>query len=398
MPTLRLACLLCMASLATLSIAADSQPDPFANPPVPAFAGQTSAPQAQQTNISMDLALAGLQGSRALVSLPDNSVLVAEGSGNIQIIHPDGSITGPILGMPSMRSGEGRILMDIAADANFAQNRRLFFSYEAAPSGGEEEPIGQVASGILSAEMTRFENIQILGNYPGRRLASTADGKLYITTTGYLEQRPEVMDLTTFSGKVLRINADGSIPADNPYLGQVNIRPEIFATGHRDQDGVFIHPQSGELWTIEHGPMGGDELNIVRPGLNYGWPYITYGKNYDGSEIGPTEWVGVTQPLYYWFPSLAPSGLAMVQQDLFPGWQGSLLAGSLSPAQGRFLIRLVMDGERVVAEEHLLVGYDRRVRDVVETPNGNIYVLMDSEDDPNSGRIFSGEVLKLTPR
>ncbi len=398
MLTLRLICLLFIASLANLTIAADNPPDPFANPPSPAFAGQTAAPQAQPTNISMDLVLSGLQGSRALVSLPDNRILVAEGSGNIQVIHPDGSVSGPISGMPPLRSGEGRILMDIAADANFAQNRRIFFAYEAAAPAGEEEPIEQVASGILSRDMTRFENIQILGNYPGRRLASTTDGKLYITTIGYFERRSEVMDLTTYTGKVLRINADGSIPDDNPYVGHVNVRPEIYATGHRDQDGVLIHPETGELWTIEHGPMGGDELNVVRPGQNYGWPYVTYGKNYDGTEIGPTEWDGVTQPLYYWFPSLAPSGLAMVQQDLFPGWQGSLLVGSLSHPQGRFLIRLVMDGERVIAEEHLLVGYDRRVRDVVETPDGNIYVLIDSENNADAGRVFSGEVLKLMPR
>lgn len=398
MLTLRLICLLFITTLANLTIAADNPPDPFANPPSPAFAGQTAAPQAQQTNISMELVLSGLQVSRALVSLPDNSILVAEGPGNIQVIHPDGSVTGPISGMPPLRVGEGRILMDIAADANFTQNRRIFFAYEAAAPTGEEEPVEQVASGILSRDMTRFENIQILGNFPGRRLASTTDGKLYITTIGYLERRPEVMDLTTYTGKALRINADGSIPDDNPYVGHVNVRPEIYATGHRDQDGVLIHPETGELWTIEHGPMGGDELNVVRSGQNYGWPYVTYGKNYDGTEIGPTEWDGVTQPLYYWFPSLAPSGLAMVQQDLFPGWQGSLLVGSLSPSQGRFLIRLEMDGERVIAEEHLLVDYDRRVRDVVETPDGYIYVLIDSENNTEAGRVFSGEVLKLMPR
>jgi len=393
----RLYCFLIWAFAANLALAADTPPDPFANPPSPTFIGQTAAPQASQTNIRLEIVLSGLQVSRALVTLPDNSVLVSEGSGNIQVIHPDGSITSPIGGMPPLRSGEGRILMDIAADANFEQSRRIYFAYEAAAPAGEEESIQQVASGILSLDMTHFENIQILGNYPGRRLASTSDGKLYITTIGYLEQRPEVMGLTTFTGKVLRINTDGSIPHDNPYLGLTNVRPEIYATGHRDQDGIIIHPETSELWSIEHGPMGGDELNVVRPGLNYGWPYITYGKNYDGTEIGPTEWDGVTQPLYYWFPSLAPSGLAMVQQDLFPGWQGSLLVGSLSAPQGRCLIRLVMDGERVIAEEHLLVDLDRRVRDVVETPDGSIYVLLDSENNADAGRVFPGEVLKLMP-
>ena len=391
-------CFAVLASMVNPIMAADSPPDPFANPPSAAFAGQTAAPQASQSNISTELVLSGLQGSRALVSLPDNNILVAEGSGTIQIIHSNGAITGPIGGMPPLRAGEGRILMDIAADANFAQNCRLFFAYEAETPAGVEQPIQQVASGILSRDMTRFESIQVLGDYPGRRLASTADGKLFITTTGYLEQRPEVMDLTTYSGKVLRINADGSIPEDNPYLGRANIKPEIYAIGHRDQDGIIIHPDTGELWSIEHGPFGGDELNVVRAGLDYGWPYITYGKNYDGTEIGPSQWDGVTQPLYYWFPSLAPSGLALIQQETIPGWQGSLLVGSLSPPQGRFLIRLVMDGERVVAEEHLLVDLDRRVRDIAETPDGSIYVLLDSENNTDAGRVFPGEVLKIMPR
>jgi len=384
--------------LSNTALTADNPPDPFANPPVPAFPGQTGAPPAPQSTIGTELVLSGLQGSRALVSLPDNSVLVSEGSGNIRVIHADGSVTGPISNMPPLRSGDGRILMDIAADANFAQNRRIFFTYEAAPPAGEAEPVGQIASATLSRDMSRFENIQILGNYPGRRLASTADGKLYITTIGYMERRPEVLDLTTYTGKVLRINADGSVPADNPFVGQTNIKPEIYAIGHRDQDGIMLHPATGELWSIEHGPMGGDELNVVRPGLNYGWPYVTYGKNYDGTEIGPSQWDGTVQPLYYWFPSLAPSGLAFVQQDTFPGWQGSVLVGSLSPAQGRFLIRLVMDGERVVAEEHLLVDRDRRVRSVTETPDGSIYILTDSENNTEASRVFPGEVLKLIPR
>ena len=395
---LKFYCFVAFAGMINLTLAADNSPDPFANAPTPAFSGQTAAPQAARTDITTQLVLSGLQVPRALVSLPDNSVLVAEGSGAIQVIHANGAITGPIRGMPPLRTGEGLILMDIAADANFAQNRRLYFAYEAEAPDGVEEPAFHVASGILSANMESFENIQILGNYPGKRLASTSDGKLYITTTGYLDQRPEVMDLTTYTGKVLRINADGSIPEDNPYFGQSNVLPDLYAIGHRNQDGVIIHPDTGELWSVEHGPFGGDELNVVRPGLNYGWPYTTYGKNYDGTEIGPTQWEGVTQPLYYWFPSLAPSGLAMVQQDSFPGWQGNLLVGSVSPAQGRFLIRLVMDGERVVAEEHLLVGLDRRVRDLVETPDGSIYVLLDSENNADSGRVFAGDVMKLVPR
>tara|TARA_R110000824_G_scaffold336_3_gene1933 strand:+ start:89803 stop:91008 length:1206 start_codon:yes stop_codon:yes gene_type:complete len=390
-----LATLTCLSSQ---TLAADSAPDPRANPPIPAFPGQTAAARADSSDISMELIYSGIQGSRALEVLPDNSVLIAEGSGRIMLIQPDGTVSGPLGGMPPLRSGNGRILMDFIVDANFDQNRRVFFAYEAAAPAGQEEPIPQIASARLSSDKTRFENVQILADLPGRRLASTTDGKLFITTIGYMERRPEVQDLLQYSGKVLRINTDGSIPQDNPFIGIANVLPEIYAIGHRDQDGIFLHPGTGELWSVEHGPMGGDELNIVRAGQNAGWPNITYGKNYDGTEIGPTQWQGTSQPLYYWFPSLAPSGLAMVKSDLFPGWQGSLLIGSLSPAQGRFLIRLVLDGERVLAEEHLLDDYDRRIRDVAEAPDGTIYLLTDSENNVDAGRQFPGELLKILPK
>jgi len=397
--TLPLRCLflIFLGSLSSCLAAADSAPDPFANPPRPAFAGQTDAPRASTSNIQMDVILADLGPGRprAIDALPDGSLLVAESSGRVRILQADGSVSAPLTGLPPFRSGGGRILMDIELDADFGATRRVFFGYEAE---GEDGPLEQVASARLSADMSRFENLQILGNLPSRRLTSTPDGKLFITTIGYMEMRPEVQDLTSLRGKVLRINADGSIPANNPYVGLTNVRPEIYAIGHRDADGAMLHPQTGELWTVEHGPMGGDELNVVRAGQNSGWPYISYGKEYDGSEIGPTQWPGVAQPLYYWFPSLAPSGLIMVENERFPGWQGSVLIGSLSPPQGRFLMRLLMDGERVIGEEHLLVDYDRRIRDITEAPDGTIYLLTDSENDAEGGRVFPGEVIRLMPR
>ncbi len=388
---------LVLIGISNLDFAAESSPDPLANPPSPAFTGQTAAPQATSTAISMDVLLSDIQGSRAIEALPDGSILVAEGSGKVRIITATGSVSEAIDNMPPLRSGSGRKLLDVEQDDNFANNRQLYFTYEADAADGSDEAIGQVASARLSDDMSRLEDIKILGNFPGRRLASTQDGKLFITTTGIRDSRPQVQDLTQYAGKVLRINNDGSVPDDNPFIGIPNILPEIYAIGHRDQDGITLHSETGELWTVEHGPMGGDELNIIRAGENSGWPYITYGKNYDGTEIGPSAWDEISQPLYYWFPSIAPSGLIQVQNDLFPGWQDNLLLGALSNSQGHFLIRLVLDGEQVIAEEHLLVDYDRRIRDVTEGPDGSIYLLTDSEDNADAGRQFSGEVLRIQP-
>lgn len=224
------------------------------------------------------------------------------------------------------------------------------------------------------------------------------DGTLFITTMAFNMTSALAQNINSLNGKVLLINSDGSIPADNPYAGRTLVRQEIFSMGHRDPDGGFIHPDTGELWTIEHGPMGGDELNVIRKGKNYGWPIITYGKEYDGSELGYPSQYGMEQPLYYWFPSVAPSGLLMYTGTLFPDWQGDIFLGTMSPTQGKHLVRLEMDAEKVVEEEHLLVDNDRRVRALAQGADGALYVLTDSEANNQTNRHFAGEVLKLTPQ
>lgn len=397
---------------------AQSQVDPLANPPTPAFAGQTGAPKpkAQSDFFKVDLILSDLQGPRSLVVLPDGKLLVVEGAGRALIINEDGSVSAPIAGMPPIRSVNGRSLGDFIIDKNFAENRRVFLSYNAPPSGeaggpktvdesraaaaaGKVFQVPKIATATLSQDYSRLENVKEIADIPGRRLVSTADGKLFITTVGALDNRPQVQDLSSYLGKVLRINADGSIPKDNPFVGNKEAKAEIFAIGHRDPDGAFIHPQTGELWTIEHGPMGGDELNVVRAGQNSGWPVNTYGKNYDGTEIGPSNGgAGMTQPLYYWFPSVAPSSLMMYTGNVFPQWSGNVFLGTMSPTQGKFIARLKMDGEKVVEEEHLLVGHDRRVRALAQGRDGAIYVLTDSENNNQTNRHFAGEVLKLSPK
>jgi aldose sugar dehydrogenase len=389
--------------------------DPYANPPSPVFAGQTMAPTPEQaSSIEVEVLVTGLQLPRSLVALPDGNMIMAEGSGEVRIIGRDGTLSERLEGMPAIRSVAGRSLADFIIDTNFAENRRVYFTYQAPPAGeaggvktaedrnnaaeqGAVFQINQIATARLSADLRRVEDVQIISDIPGRRLISAPDGTLYITTVGAGGNRPAVQDLATVLGKVLRINPDGSIPANNPLAGGTSSRQEIFEIGHRDPDGGFIHPQTGELWMIEHGPMGGDEINIIRSGQNSGWPDVTYGKNYDGTEIGPSTGTGTEQPLYYWFPSVAPSGLMMYTGDLFPQWQGNIFLGTMSPTEGKYLVRLIMDNEAVVAEEHLLVGNDRRVRTITQGTDGALYVLTDSEDNNQTNRHFVGQVLKLTP-
>ncbi len=407
-------------TLATISsqllAAAAPEVDPLANPPVPAFAGQTAAPApAIPSAFNQEVIATGFNLPRSLVVLPDGNLLVSENSGTVRMLSPDGALSEPLPGMPDILSVAGRSMNDFVLDANFAENRRVYFTYLApAPgqAGGERTPadraaaaeknipfqLDQVAAARLAEDLSRIEDVRVLGAIPGRRLVSAPDGSLYISTmafnaTSKLAQMPQ-----SLGGKFLRISSDGSIPQDNPFVGRGMVRPEIFSMGHRDPDGAFINPETGELWAIEHGPMGGDELNIIRKGKNYGWPIITYGKEYDGTELGHTTLTGMEQPLYYWFPSVAVSGLMIYTGNLFPDWQGDLFLGTMSPTQGKFLVRLEMDGEKVIQEEHLLVENDRRVRSVAQGTDGALYVLTDSEDNNETNRHFAGEVLKLTPR
>ena len=393
--------------------AAEPGVDPFANPPVPAFEGQTGAP-APGTAFHQEVIATGLNMPRSLVALPDGNLLVTEGVGTVRVLDPDGNLSAPLEGMPDILSVNGRSMNDFVLDANFARNRRVYFTYLAPAVGQRGGPrsdfdramaaenglpfqIDQVATATLSEDLGRIENVQVIGEIPGRRLVSAPDGTLFISTMGNGDARALAQRINSLSGKFLRINTDGSIPEDNPFAGRSMIRPEIFSIGHRDPDGAAFHPETGELWAIEHGPMGGDELNIIRAGKNYGWPIITYGKNYDGTEIGHTSQYGMEQPLYYWFPSVAPSGMLFYTGELFPQWQGNLFIGTLSPTEGKFLARLELEGERVVGEEHLLVANDRRVRSVAQGADGAIYVLTDSEDDNDTNRHFPGEVIRLAP-
>lgn len=414
--------LLFLTSLLAAGFASGAEVDPFANPPTPAFDGQTSAPApAIASNYRVEVIASGLVRPRSLVVLPDGNLLVADGRGDLRLVSPESGMSAPLPGMPPVRSVGGRGLMDVKKAVDFDTSRVLYLAYPAPPpgqAGGEVSAaertravqegtlfqVDRIARARLSADNSRLENLEVIAELPARRLLPAPDGTLFVTTMGFgvgnSDASREVQSLASPRGKMLRINTDGTIPADNPFYGRSLVRQEIYSWGHRDPDGAMIHPRTGELWTIEHGPMGGDELNRILPGRNYGWPLVSYGKNNDGSRIGPSARTGIEQPLYYWFPSLALSGLMMYTGNLFPDWQGDVFLGTMSPSQGKFLVRLEMGGEngdRVVAEEHLLVDRDRRVRDVVQGVDGALYVLTDSEDNDALGRNFPGEILRLTP-
>jgi aldose sugar dehydrogenase len=332
----------------------------------------------------------GFEHPWGLVFLPDGRMLVTERPGRLVLVEADGKSRRTLAGAPSVRAGGQGGLLGIALSPNFAQDRLVYLSFSEAGEGGAGTA---VARGRFTG--TALENTEIIwrqvpkvggGNHWGSRLVFARDGTLYVTTGDRYSERARAQDLATTLGKVIRINADGSIPRDNPFVGRAGARPEIWSYGHRNLQGAALHPATGQLWTIEHGARGGDELNRPQAGRNYGWPVITYGVDYTGFKIGEgTAKEGMEQPLYYWDPVIAPSGAAFYTGDAFPAWKGQLFVGSLTPGA---LVRLQLDGDRVVEEARYLrdVG---RVRDVVQGPDGLLYLLTDASD---------GRLLRVAPK
>ncbi len=376
--------------------------------PTPAFAGQTKAPPpAERSSYQVETLVSSLVQPWSLAFLPDGGMLVTERPGRLRLVDEDGQLSEPLGGLPPIVAFGAAGLHDVVLDPEFADNRLLYFSYQTTPPA---EPPGdpasyspgdlaaslfgfqRVARARLSADNTRLDDVEVVLEAGGRRLLFAPDGTLLVTTQGAAGRDAPVIDapqrLASYRGKVLRINPDGSIPEDNPWFGQEGARPEIYARGVRDPEGAAFHPQTGDLWMIEHGPQGGDEINIIRAGRNYGYPIITYGRNYDDQPIGEglTAMNGMEQPLYFWVPSIAPSGMLFYAGDLFPDWTGNLFVGALV---GTHLQRLVLDGDRVVREERLLLDLGQRIRDVRQGPDGALYLLTSEMD---------GRLLKLTPR
>ena len=359
----------------------------------PAQGPATASPQPASTNegVRADTVARGLARPWALEFLPDGRMLVTERGGTLRIVSPDGTISAPLGGVPEVQAAGQGGLLDVALDPKFGENRLVYLSYS---EPGEDGTSGtSVARGRLGDG--RLENVQVIyrqqpkvrsSAHFGSRLVFARDGNLFVTQGDRASFRDRAQDLESGIGKVVRIAPDGSIPRDNPFVRRRDARPEIWSYGHRNAQAAAVHPETGQLWTVEHGARGGDELNHPEKGRNYGWPLITYGVDYSGRRIGEgAEREGLEQPVYYWDPVIAPSGMTFYTGDAFPGWKGDALIGSL---QGGGLVRLTMDRGRVTHERRYLGALGERVRDVQQGPDGFVYLLTDSQN---------GLVLRVRP-
>lgn len=330
----------------------------------------------------------GLATPWSLGFLPDGWMIVTERPGRMRRISPEGVLSPPLLGIPEVHAeGQGGLL-DVVPSPDFAKDRLIYFSFAQPTATGARSA---VARGRLSPDASRLEDVQVIfaqrEDPPGRhhfgaRLVFARDGSLFITLGERNAHRTAAQDLDSHLGKVVRILPDGGVPADNPFVGRAGVRPEIWSYGHRNVQGAALHPVSGALWTDEHGPQGGDELNLDLPGRNYGWPVITFGREYvTGLQIGEgNARADVEAPRHQWTPSIAPSGLAFYTGDEFPAWRGSAFVGSL---KFRYLARLTLKGADVNGEERLLAGLGVRIRDVRQGPDGRLYLV-----DESGGRVL----------
>ena len=353
------------------------------------LAGPLSAAvlDSEKTKIDVQTLVSGLKHPWGMTFLPDGRMLVTERNGGLLLISADGSSKTALTGLPAIEAkGQGGLL-DIALSPDFARDNRVFFSFSEPGDGGSSTA---VASAVLNAESLAEVKV-IFSQQPkvdarhhfGSRLVFDTAGNLFITLGDRGSQRVEAQNLANHIGTVVRVTADGKAAAANPFSGKADAKAEIWSYGHRNIQGAALHPATGQLWTHEHGPQGGDEINIAQAGKNYGWPLITYGEEYGGGVIGKTKQDGLEQPLHYWVPSIAPSGMLFYTAEPFSAWKDNLLVGSLKFGQ---LVRLELSADKVSHEERIMIG--QRIRDIEQGPDGAVYLLTDSAD---------GQVLRLTP-
>ncbi len=400
--------------------------------PKPAFAGQTEAPPPARPSaaLKIETPATGLTGAWAMAFLPDGNILVTENGGMMRIVDPKRNfVSAPLGGVPPIKATAAQGLHDVILDPDFARNRTIYFTYFAPPKG--EAPgtwpiehfyeevwtkpfterrtmqlgFERVARAKLNLEKHTLEDVDVLAEGSERRIVVARDSTLLVTGADRFRFYDSDLDgvehdfadnpdiRRNFSGRVLRINKDGSIPKDNPWLARATVPADTFAHGFKDPEGAALNPATGDLWVIDHGPQGGDEIDIVRAGRDYGWPDVTYGTQYDARQAdgrkdikvgtGLSAKDGIEQPIYFWAPSIAPSGMAFYTGDLFPDWKGNLFVGAMA---GQHLVRLVLNGEKVVSEEKLLVDLKQRIREVRQGPDGALYVFAGSS------------LLRLSPR
>ncbi|WP_020210006.1 PQQ-dependent sugar dehydrogenase [Gilvimarinus chinensis] len=345
----------------------------------------------ERAKIELETVAEGLKNPWGLAFLPDGAMLVTERVGDMRKVSADGKVGEPITGLPEIFSrGQGGLL-DIALDPDYENNGWIYFSYSEPGDGGNSTALARAKlDGNALVDLQRIFSQQPKvnsNNHFGSRIVFKDDGTLFLTLGDRYSHKDDAQTLDNHLGKVIRINTDGSIPADNPFVNTEGALPEIWSYGHRNMQGAAVHPETGELWSGEHGAQGGDELNIDRAGLNYGWPVITYGENYGGGKIGEGfKKDGMETPVYYWLPSLATAGLTFYTGDVFPDWQGDVFVASL---RAETLARLDVEGERVLHEERLLADeLGERLRHVVQGPDGYLYLLTDASD---------GKIIRITP-
>ncbi len=339
----------------------------------------------------------GLVHPWGLAFLPDEGgALVTERPGRLRHVSPDGALSDPLGGVPAVDARDQGGLLDVALDPDFRRNRLVYLSYARPAEDGRTSTA--VARGVLSEDRTRLADVETIfvqrpalpeTRHYGSRLVFDGEGHLYVTTGERFtrEYRDDAQELDNHLGKIIRINHDGSVPDDNPFVGREGAEPEIYAYGVRNVQAAAMHPETGALWEIEHGPKGGDEINVIEPGANYGWPLVSHGINYDGTPVGTgrERLAGTRQPIFQWTPVIAPSGMTFYDGDLFPGWRGDILVGGLV---ARGIVRVEAGEEDAREVERIATELNRRIRDVVTGPDGAIYALTDHAD---------GAVIRLAP-